>query len=32
MDVVDKISLVKKDSRDRPLDNVAMTSVTVESP
>ena len=31
MDVVDKISLVKKDSRDRPLDNVAMTSVTVES-
>lgn len=31
MDVVDKISLVKKDKRDRPLENVVMTSVTVET-
>lgn len=31
MDVVDKISLVKKDQRDRPLENVVMTSVTVVS-
>jgi peptidyl-prolyl cis-trans isomerase B (cyclophilin B) len=30
MDVVDKISLVPKDSRDRPLKNVTMDSVTIE--
>jgi peptidyl-prolyl cis-trans isomerase B (cyclophilin B) len=31
MDIVDKISLVKKDKRDRPMENVVMTSVTVET-
>jgi len=30
MDVADKISQVKKDKRDRPIENVVMTSVTVE--
>ena len=31
MDVVDKISLVPKDSRDRPLKNVVMQKVTIET-
>jgi peptidyl-prolyl cis-trans isomerase B (cyclophilin B) len=31
MDVVDKISLVPKDQRDRPLKNVTMESVTIET-
>ena len=31
MDVVDKISLVQKDHNDRPLKNVTMESVTVET-
>ena len=31
MDVVDKISLVPKDRRDRPVKNVTMDSVTVET-
>jgi cyclophilin family peptidyl-prolyl cis-trans isomerase len=31
LDVVDKISLVPKDARDRPLKNVVMESVTVET-
>jgi len=30
MDIVDKISMVKKDKRDRPMENVVMTSVTIE--
>jgi peptidyl-prolyl cis-trans isomerase B (cyclophilin B) len=31
MDVVDKISMVKKDQRDRPLENVVMSAVTIET-
>ena len=31
MDIVDKISLVKKDKRDRPLTNVVMNSVSIET-
>jgi cyclophilin family peptidyl-prolyl cis-trans isomerase len=31
MDVVDKISLVPKDQRDRPIKNVTMESVTIET-
>jgi peptidyl-prolyl cis-trans isomerase B (cyclophilin B) len=31
MDVVDKISLVPKDANDRPLKNVVMESVTIET-
>jgi len=31
MDVVDTISLVPKDHNDRPVDNVVMESVTVET-
>jgi hypothetical protein len=31
MDVVDKISLVPKDRNDRPIKNVTMESVTIET-